>query len=52
MGGMTDPHGPLRGDQTGELLRLALQASGLDLVSWQRTHLFDARGLRPLGSSP
>lgn len=49
MGGMTDPHGPLRGDQTGELLRLALQASGLDLVSWQRTHLFERPGAETTG---
>lgn len=41
---MEDPHGPLRGEQAGELLRLALQASGLELSTWKRTHLFERPG--------
>lgn len=44
MEAMEDPHRPLRGEQAGELLRLALQASGLELSSWRRTHLFERPG--------
>ncbi len=44
MRGMDDPHGPLRGEEAGELLRLTLQASGLELRDWRRTHLFERPG--------
>lgn len=44
MGAMEDPHRPLRGEQAGELLRLALQASGLELSTWRRTHMFERPG--------
>lgn len=41
---MEDPHRPLRGEEAGELLRLALRASGLELSAWRRTHLFERPG--------
>lgn len=41
---MEDPHRPLRDEQAGELLHLALQASGLQLGTWRRTRLFERPG--------
>lgn len=46
---MADPHGPLRGEEAGELLRLALETSGLELETWQRTHLFERPGAETSG---
>lgn len=46
---MADPHGPLRGEEAGELLRLALKTSGLELETWQRTHLFERPGAEASG---